>query len=180
MRVRFKKKKASSGGRGGDTCGINRELTQFACSASFLVCVCVRVSVRVDGKRTVDTAAGGVGGGGCLLKKTKQHCKCTDFSRSSGVKVLTRSRGSPSSAKLNDLRVLQRREETAAAVWRWLRLARWRRRLRQSPRRRPPPPAAHASPLGEHRGQNCGSVFLFLVFLFAQTADAMPRWHKWQ
>lgn len=48
-------------------CGINRELTQFACSASFLVCVCVRVSVRVDGKRTVDTAAGG--GGGCLLKK---------------------------------------------------------------------------------------------------------------
>lgn len=43
-------------------CGINRELTQFACSASFLVCVCVRVSVRVDGKRTVDTAAGGVGG----------------------------------------------------------------------------------------------------------------------
>lgn len=89
-------------------------------------------------------------GGGCLLKK-KQHCKCTDFSRSSGMKVLTRSRGSPSSAKLNDLRVLQR----------WVRLARWRRRLRQSPRRRPPPPpAAHASPLGEHGGQNCGSVCL--------------------
>lgn len=158
MRVRFKKKKkkkASSGGRG-DTCGINRELTQFACSASFLVCVCVRVSVRVDGKRTVDSGHCCRGGG--LLKK--QHCKCTDFSRSSRMKFLTRSRGSPSSAKLNDLRVVHRREETAAAVWRWLRLARWRRRLRQSPRRRPPPPAAHASPLGEHGGQNCGSVFL--------------------
>lgn len=49
-------------------CGINRELTQFACSASFLVCVCVRVSVRVDGKRTVDTAAGGVGGGLSIKK----------------------------------------------------------------------------------------------------------------
>lgn len=139
-------------------CGINGELTQFACSASFLVCVCVQVSVRVDGKRTVDTAARVGWGGGELLKK--QHCKCTDFSRSSGMKILTRSRGPLSSAKLNDLRVLQRREETAAAVWRRLRLARWRRRVRQSPRRRPPPPAAHASPPGEHGGQNCGNARL--------------------
>lgn len=44
-------------------------------------------------------------GGGVYWKR----CKCTDYSRTSGLKTLTTSRGPPPRARPNDLRALQRR-----------------------------------------------------------------------